>query len=780
MRLLQTLFLLVLTLVAQAQQKWTTHLAYNEASQCVLVGQKLFAVMNGNLLVYDTQQESVTFLEKAEGILSDKSIKYMSFAQTRGCLVLVYDNGNIDLLDTDTYSVSNMPQYAQVTDEDISVRNLNICGDEALISTTYGVIRIDLSQQVIRGYYRVGKVVHSAIFDGRIYAVLEDGSVRYQDLNANLFDVHAWSSYEELTDPRFYVLGDALYAIVPEEPSRGLYVTKRGDNHQFTTLSDRFYSRAVFGQGGITFSGADYIAHYTESSVERPISAATYHNDWLSLCADGRGTLWAAEGARGIRAYQIDGSGAISQSDIVVGGAESPWGPPYDNFFRMNFVGDRLLVATGTMDPAGDNTVYPYAALLYQDDRWTTLEKPSAAGGWVGRKFQDITSIVQDPEDANHHFVSTGRTGIYEYRDGKIIAQYRHDNSPFKSAAPTNLLDYVRTDGLIYDNKHNLWAVSNAQQGDAIYVLQKGSDQWIPVKVSTIEGSQKLDQTLFDTEGRLWVIQRWWGALQPGILCLDFNGTISDTSDDRSRYRSSWTNTDGIFYSDLVPSCMVQDRSGSIWIGTDKGLFVIPQPEDYLKSDFHVTQIKVPRNDGTNYADYLLADVNITAIALDGADRKWIGTTGSGVYLVSSDGLQTIAHYDTSNSPILSDNIRSLAVHPRTGEIFIGTDKGLINLEGDASEPAEQLERDNIHVYPNPVRPEYRGNVRIEGLVDDAEVRILSASGQLVCVGRSHGGTFVWDVCNAAGLRVATGVYHIAVATSDGATTVVAKVAVVR
>ena len=196
--------------------------------------------------------------------------------------------------------------------------------------------------------------------------------------------------------------------------------------------------------------------------------------------------------------------------------------------------------------------------------------------------------------------------------------------------------------------------------------------------------------------------------------------------------------------------------------------------------DNTVTQVKVPRNDGSDFADYLLTGAVITSIAIDGAGRKWIGTQGSGVYLISADNMSEVNHFTTDNSPILSNTIESLAVNDETGEVYIGTSSGLCSYMGDATSAVETMTKDNVYAFPNPVPSGYNGLITIRGLSFDADVKILTVSGRLVAQGRSNGGTFTWNGRDTQGRRVASGVYMIATATSDGKAGVVAKVAVVR
>jgi hypothetical protein len=225
---------------------------------------------------------------------------------------------------------------------------------------------------------------------------------------------------------------------------------------------------------------------------------------------------------------------------------------------------------------------------------------------------------------------------------------------------------------------------------------------------------------------------------------------------------------------------MAEDLDGRVWCGTQLGLFVINDPTTFFDQDFAFEQVKIARNDGSGLADYLLSGVPVTCIAVDGANRKWIGTSGNGLYLVSADGQELLQHFQADDSPLLSDNIQCLAIHPTSGLVMIGTDRGLCSYVSDATEAETELRADNIVAYPNPVRPDYTGPITVRGLTMDSEVKILSSTGQLVWNGQSNGGTFTWNGTNKHGRRVASGVYHIVANTANGKKAVVCRIIVIH
>ena len=223
---------------------------------------------------------------------------------------------------------------------------------------------------------------------------------------------------------------------------------------------------------------------------------------------------------------------------------------------------------------------------------------------------------------------------------------------------------------------------------------------------------------------------------------------------------------------------IAEDNDGAIWIGTSSGPFIVSDPDHIFDSDFRFKRIKITREDNENYADYLLGSDQINAIVVDAGNRKWIGSATSGLYLLSPDGKETLKRFNTENSPLTSNAIVDLAMNHETGELFVATSAGVFSYMTDASEAQETY--NHVTVYPNPVTPDYDGDVVVRGLMENSIVRIADAEGQAVYEGYSNGGTFVWDGKNFNQQRVATGVYFIFATVDDGSQKMVAKVAFVR
>lgn len=454
---------------------------------------------------------------------------------------------------------------------------------------------------------------------------------------------------------------------------------------------------------------------------------------------------------------------------------------PIRNYsYHLNMIGDRLLVA-------GGNWYYPeveYAgtAMKYEGGKWTSFDEEEAIKIRGESAYHNVIDIVQDPDDSEHHFIGTKRSGVYEFKDYKLVNHYCSDNSPIKSILP-NAWDYYcyeRVTGLQFDPDGNLWMMNN--RCDSVVRILTKDKKWISYYYAELDGCSLFQQTAFDQRGWAWLVERQRNVpnFYSMLFVIDTKGTINTQADDRTKRIYTFLNQDNTSYTPNNYYCIKEDLEGAMWIGTSDGLFVAYNPETVFDDNFSISQVKVPRNDGSGYADYLLNGVSINSIAVDGGNRKWIGTTSDGVYLISSDGLETIHHFKANNSSLISDNINDIAINGSTGEVFIATDAGLCSFKGDATDPAEELDSKTLKVYPNPVRPEYAGDVHVTGLAINSEVKIADAGGRLVYQGISNGGRFDWNCCYKTGKKVSSGIYYILCTDEEGKKGACAKLLIVR
>ena len=451
-----------------------------------------------------------------------------------------------------------------------------------------------------------------------------------------------------------------------------------------------------------------------------------------------------------------------------------PDSPKYNFFSEMKFADGRLYTVGGYFVSGGADMDRPGIVQVWDGNDWQVYQEH--LDSITGYDYKDNNCIDVDPTDISHVVVG-GRCGLYEFRNGRLLKYHNQQNSLLSGAVDNGKAlgnDYNLINGLKFDREGNLWVLNSQAKGINLLELTKDG-KWVDhyQQQLTFEdsiGLKVMQSVTFDSRGYLWFVNAHWDL--PSFYCYNTatNTMVSSFT--------TLTNQDGTVYNGSTPQCTMEDLSGNIWVGTNIGPFMI-KPAD-MSSGTNVEQIKVPRNDGSDFADYLLSGVIIRSMAVDGGGRKWFGTQDAGVYLISADNLTQIHHFTAENSPLLSNTIESIAIDNTTGEVFFGTENGLCSYISNATQSVETMDKDNIYAYPNPVPADYTGQITVVGLSLDADVKICTSSGKLVAEGRSNGGTFTWDGCDRNGDRVASGVYMVVTATKDGKKGTVCKIAVIH
>jgi hypothetical protein len=451
-----------------------------------------------------------------------------------------------------------------------------------------------------------------------------------------------------------------------------------------------------------------------------------------------------------------------------------PIGPKYNHFYESVFLNGKLYTTGGYFLSGMNDYNYPGTVQVLDGNDWMIYEDNLSEK--TGYPYLDMNCISVDPTDETHLFAG-GRCGLYEFKNGKLLNYYNKDNSPLKPAIDQGKElgnDYVIINGIQFDKTGNLWVLNSQSKGVNLLLFTKDKE-WENHHQELLEDSEGVTLTglrsmFFDSRGYLWFVNTYWK--DQSVFCYN-------PSNDKLIKYSSFVNQDGFPYSPTYMNSVCEDKEKNIWVGTNIGPFMI-KSDEVGQEDVTFYQIKVPRNDGTNYADYLLNNVNINHIAIDGGNRKWFATNGAGVFLIDADNITQISNFMKENSYLLSNNIYSTAINHKNGEVYFLTDKGLCSYQSDATEPSEEMTEDNVYAYPNPVTPDYTGLITITGLTYDADVKITSSNGALIAQGRSNGGTFTWDGNDRQGRRVASGIYFVITATSEGNSGTVCKIAVIN
>ena len=748
---------------AQEISKWNVYPSYWNATQNMTAGNMVYSLCGNNLLAYDTEDTSVrTFncLEHLNGV----HIACMNYNKQTHTLVLVYTDGGIDLLNDDG-SIHYLPDLKEKAIANKDVNSVHTEGHMAYLCTGFGYIELDLKEKVLRNTYNLGLNTRNLVLlENNVYLGTTKG-IYTCPLDKNKVQKDNWkaistSNFANLTHFDGMLWGQAYQKVYSINPTTGKH-----------SVVSQELARFLRNCG-------DYLIWASEEVIclctaQKQITTIKQQNNWHDVSYQ-NGSFWVSQGDEGLHCYTIQSTTLTHKA-----GSIQPNSPKRDLSYRMQWVGNNLLVAGGinTVDAIYNAPT----AMLLKEGEWTNFQEmplKEITKQYPNLRLANTTALVQDPQDQTHHFAALHRNGLCEYRDGKFVKFYNSDNSPLRSILPNsaNYYNYVPCAGIQYDVDGNLWMLCS-ETHDIIRIL-KADGKWTSLHYDEIDSVSLCDDYLMHSSGLMFLNSR--RMERRGFFGFDTSGTLDTQRDDRHILRSTIINQDGTSYSPDEFYCMTEDLDGRIWCGTNLGVFVIEDATRYFDNDFRFEQIKISRNDGSGLADYLLNGVAISCITVDGANRKWIGTHTDGLYLISADGTEMLHHFTTSDSPLISNAIQCVAVHPTTGVVMIGTDMGLCSYNADATEAAEEMDADDVLVYPNPVKPDYNGTIAVRGLSMDAEVKILSSTGQLVWSGVSAGGTFTWDGRTQKGRRVASGVYHIVANNAEGKKAIVARIVIIR
>ncbi|MDB5241178.1 MAG: transcriptional regulator, partial [Spirosoma sp.] len=336
--------------------------------------------------------------------------------------------------------------------------------------------------------------------------------------------------------------------------------------------------------------------------------------------------------------------------------------------------------------------------------------------------------------------------------------------APKMVALPASVSPFISS--LATDLAGNLWiTTAGSSAGQATLHVRRPDSTF---QSFSAVNQRNIVQVVSDDNGFLWLRPEAGSGL-----------IVFDPATNRIRFLTTQAGQGGLLTNSV--RALIKDRTGSIWIGTDHGPMVFDNPAGAFDGAIDAQPPLLNRR-------RLLANEVVTSIAVDGGNRKWIGTQ-TGLYYVAPDGSQLLDSFTAENSPLPGNTIQALAIEPVSGRVFIQTGPsnsgftnnssyGIVSFQGPATEPAETLSY--LTIYPNPVRPDFSGLVGINGLTDNATVKVLDAGGQLVYETRSQGGTATWNLRDYRNRPTQTGVYLIVVVTADGTEGLAGKLAVVR
>lgn len=764
------LFIISTHLLAQvAPGQWKDYLSYSLPSKVVTSDDKTYCIASNALFTVNYTDYSIEKLSKITG-LSDIGISAVGYSSSYKTTIVGYINGNIDLLTKDNIiNINDLKNKISISAK--KIENIVVYDKLAYLCCDFGILTLNLENKEIADLYQFGtngtalKVNDVCIFEGKIYAATADGLFQADANSASLADFNTWSrntDVSEFSNNEFKAIkstSSSLLTFFRDKNSNTdkMYSLQKSTWQPFLSTLSSFNS--------IRSDNNEFIIT-SEKSVLKYTAQLVSNLNWqlgtpVDACVDNNLNLWVADPYWGL----IRKSTKNEYNSFT---ANSPWN---NNVARVAANNGKIWIAAGNRDLSTTqwNSIYNPGNIYYFDgNKWNTFNSETISE--LGN-FMDISNVAIDPSNKNRTFF-TGWTkgGLGVFENEKFVKQWNETNSTLNNRVfPGGSLS--RTFGLSFDTQNNLWITNSGlpgQVGTYSISVKTPENKWKSFDYSKTIGTRLIGDIIATSTNLKWVILPY----NNGLFVFDEKGTFDNTADDEYTLVTVKNDSETDVLSNDVYA-LAEDKEGSIWVGTAKGPVVYYNPSGVFTGDnFYPSRIQIPRKDN-QYVDYLLQNEKVTAIVVDGGNRKWLGTSSSGVFLMSPDGVTQLLNFTSENSPLPSNNISSLAMDEATGELFISTERGMVSYRGTATSGNEDFE--NLYVYPNPVRENYTGDIIVKGLMQDSQVRITDIAGNLVYACTSLGGQAVWNGKNFNGRKVNTGVYLVFCSNKDATKTKVTK-----
>lgn len=756
-------------------------------------GDDLVYFMSGNnLFSYDKSSNEIESYN-AGNYLSDSNIKNIYYNYLKNYLLVIYENSNIDLIYPDK-RVVNIPDLKNtIMMSSKSINDVFFDTNRIYVATDFGLMIINDEKYEIYESYMYGKTLTKVAVAGNTIFIVADGLLYRATIQPSMYDFNKnWTVIEFISQPQnikyLYSINDTHLFVSYDEKSSIYNIEKNSLTEQTEASAMLYYANSL------TDTPTGFLATFTENL--RFFSHDVTDDDKLVLleqknikessvkggyCSsyDNERTIWCSS-ASGLSHFSIEGSTFTWLMEPAFYNTSNVTTPHiiqvYNNKVYVKNSGQNYYT-TNQSDPT------QISVLDCSTRQWQTLTLDNVIyDGNSNRKgaLRSSYNISFSPSEDGVFFVGSWFDGVHKFKGSEYVGNYNQYNSPLRhpyAMAATN------SD---FDTDGNLWAeliFNSAGSTSILGCLPKDKNMLSPDEI------KESDWITYDIgfNSNVGFFSDLLVAKRSSFCFVVHGATLNPTrltvvnrSSGERRIFSQFTDQDGSSVGSGILNfrCATEDINGNVWLGTSSGPIVLSNISNIMNTNYRCTRVKVPRNDGTDYADYLLEDETINAIVVDGANRKWLGTANSGVYLVSEDGTEILQQYTTDNSLLPSNCIYSMDINDETGELFVVTDAGVASYRSDVSNASDDYS--NVYAFPNPVRPDYSGWITISGLMENSLVKITDVAGNLFYETYSNGGTVTWDGRTRDGARVKTGVYLVYASQSGGSSGVVTKIMVVN
>lgn len=767
-----SLFLLSSRLFAQNVPigGWEEHLCYKSGLSVAEGNGKVYCATTSGFFVLNKGDNSMERMSKVNG-LSDVEPTVVNFNPANGKVLIAYKNSNLDILFNHSITnISDIKRKAIIGNK--TINNIHFENQYAYLACGFGIVVIDMDRLEVKDTYYIGPSgnainVTDITSDGTYFYASTSGGI-YKALmsNPNLANYTSWSliPMPGINTNRIYntitYFSGSLYTNYSKYLSNGTMYADTLFSYNIATNTwaryntsiaattyklDNKYGELLTVQEGGTTTSTGYFANYF-GSYARPRSAVI----------DNEHTVWIADA----------GFGLVSWKPSVGFEFRYPNGPASTNIYSMTLTNKSLWVV-----PGGKLTYFADGLYNYSDGEWKNPRGNYPSVGINLDNIYDFLEVKTDPKNPQLTYAASWGKGVLQLYNGSPAKLYDTSNSAIQGIHVPGY-NPCWIEGMDFDSNDNLWLANSGVTSSL--TVRNANGSWQNIKLAAILGSDPLVQVLgkliVDKNDQKWVIL----VNDGGGLVVYKAGTTADANSSNTK-RLTTAVGNGALPSPSV-SAIAEDKDGEIWVGTDQGIAVFYSPENIFSGGNYDSQQILLTQDG--HVQILLQTETVVSIAVDDANRKWIGTSKSGVFLMSADGTTQLQHFTEDNSPLLSNNVKSIVIDHATGEVYFGTDKGIISYRGTATEGLDEFT--DVYSFPNPVKPGYDGPIAIKGLMENTTVKITDISGSLVFQTKSEGGQAIWYGKNFSGEHVSSGVYMVFCTSDDGKEKLATKILVVN
>ncbi|MDQ7959449.1 T9SS type A sorting domain-containing protein [Flavobacterium lindanitolerans] len=746
---------------AQNNQLWKGYFSYNEVNDLTESATRITGATQKSLFSKNLATNELKTVTTING-LSGQDITAVYYSQAFNKTIIGHANGLMLILTESTGHILIVPgirDQAGLTPNRKRINHFYEHEGKLYISCDFGVVQYNLATLGFGDTYLLGpageevKAYQSTVLNNFIYVATAESGIRRADLsNPNLNDFNQWQTFDSgiwtgIVAHNNQIVGisanrvarhtGTAFATVTNLMQPGIDLRSYQNNLIATTLNHVYTYNENFSQ----------TAHIVSSSI--PEMTAAFN---CATVIDG--TIYIGTKENGIISTEVTNTATF----LVI----KPDGPAKNNIFAIQTTPTGKLWA-----------VYGGYNVFYVPDVSSNGISKFSENGWLNIPYEDVlqahslSRITINPSNENQLYISSFHSGLLKVENDIVVAKYDHttQNGPESLFfGPDPNYKSVRINGAGFDRSGNLW-FNNSRVENAIKVL-KTNGSWQSYSIdgfATGYLEQDYGRMAIDKNGTKWFVS-------------SLNGVIGFNENAATKFRLAASQEDA--GNPLIKNAIAVavDNRNQLWIGTMQGLRVLPSVDRFMgESDLETNPIIIIED---GLPQELLYEQFITDIVVDGANNKWIGTADSGVFLVSSNGQQTIHRFTRENSPLPSNSINDIDINAVTGEVFFATTAGLVSFQGTSTKGNDDLSQ--VYIYPNPVRPEFTGTVKISGLINDANIKITDIEGNLVYETTSEGGTIEWDTKAFGKYRVASGVYMVFISSKDGSETKVKKVMIIR